>query len=99
MVRFCTGDHGVDFWFQCADFLRQNGLDEHLYRRYVETNRYMREAGVEAYYEEIKALPGIREEKGGNASRFPVGERLVLLSSIPRGPGNRMMLTLLRSGV
>jgi hypothetical protein len=38
----------------------------------------MREAGVEAYYEEIKEFPGIREEKGGNASRFPVGERLVL---------------------
>ncbi|NCD43249.1 MAG: DUF3795 domain-containing protein [Bacteroidia bacterium] len=57
-VRPCAEEHDVDFCFQCAEFpCDKTGFDEHLYRRHVEINRKLREAGVEAYDDTVNDLP------------------------------------------
>jgi hypothetical protein len=57
-VRDCTERRGVDFCFQCPDFpCHDTGFDEHLYKRYLEINRRMKETGPDRYYREVKDTP------------------------------------------
>lgn len=54
-VRACSEEKRVDFCFQCAEFpCRKTGFDEHLYKRHVQINRRMKEAGVNQYALETK---------------------------------------------
>ncbi len=57
-VKECAITKGVDFCFQCNEFpCSETGFDEHLYNRYVEINKKMKEKGIVDYYETIKDLP------------------------------------------
>lgn len=56
-VAKCYQEKGVDFCFQCDEFLcEKTNFDPHLNARWIKMNNRMREIGVESYYEETKDL-------------------------------------------
>ena len=60
-VHACYKEKGVDFCFQCHEFpCQKTNFDPHLQKRWIAMNNRMKEIGVEAYYEETRALPRYR---------------------------------------
>jgi hypothetical protein len=57
-VKECSTGKNVNYCYECGSFPCDNtGFDEHLKRRWIDINLRMKEAGVEAYYDEIKDKP------------------------------------------
>ena len=57
-VASCYKQKGVDFCFQCDEFpCDKTNFDPNLQKRWLATNRRMKEIGAEAYYEEAKDQP------------------------------------------
>jgi hypothetical protein len=57
-VTTCYREKGVDFCFQCAEFpCEKTNFDPHLQSRWVQMNEWMKEIGVEGYYEETRETP------------------------------------------
>jgi hypothetical protein len=60
-VITCYQQKGVDFCFQCNEFLcEKTNFDPDLKRRWIQMNNRMKEIGVEAYFEETKDLSRYR---------------------------------------
>jgi hypothetical protein len=57
-VASCSKQKGVDFCFQCPEFpCEKSNFDPNLKQRWIAMNERMKEAGVEAYFQESKDLP------------------------------------------
>ena len=57
-VASCYKQKGVDFCFQCNEFpCDKTNFDPNLHKRWLAMNKRMKEAGVEAYFEETKDQP------------------------------------------
>ena len=57
-VRPCSAGKSVDFCFQCTEFpCQKTNFDDNLYKRFVESNKQMKENGIENYYDNTKNQP------------------------------------------
>jgi hypothetical protein len=54
----CYKEKNVNFCFECNEFpCKKTNFDEHLERRWIQSNLRMKEIGIKKYYEEIKDIP------------------------------------------
>lgn len=60
-VITCYQKKGVDFCFQCDEFpCEKTNFDSDLKYRWIQMNNWMKEMGVESYFQEIADLPRYR---------------------------------------
>ncbi len=61
-VASCYKQKRVDFCFQCNEFpCDRTNFDPDLHKRWLGTNRCLKEIGVEAYFEETRDQPRYRD--------------------------------------